>query len=143
MIRTKFDGVIRSMTVSVFASLPTVWPEYLDGHGGHGTLLARVHVNCNRRFEDGTTERDVIARGLVYMPEETIFNNNQSLPAHLSRLTIRYTDTELNYDYLKSFPDMQSFAVHRVEQYRRCVEQLKVLPVIDFWDLCRTWPVIL
>ncbi|BBX35750.1 hypothetical protein [Mycolicibacterium mageritense] len=136
MIRTKFDGLIKSMTTSVFASLPTAWPEYLTGYGGRGTLLARVHENSYRRLSDGTMEQDVIERALVYMPDDEI------QPAHLRRLTIRYNNTELDYDYLKLFPEMQEHAVSRVEQYRRCVEQIKTLPVIDFWELVKTWPVV-
>ena len=135
MIRTKFDGLIKSMTVSVFASLPTAWPEYVTGYGGRGTLLARVHQNSWRRLADGTIEADVIERALVFMPDDEIE------PSHLRRLTIRYVNTELNYDYLKMFPEMQDHAVENVERYRRCAEQIRGLPVIDFWDLLKTWPV--
>lgn len=134
MIVTRFDGTIKSMTPSVFAALPTAWPEYVSGCGGRGTLLAQVHKNSFRRLSDGSIENDVIARALVFMPDDEVE------PSHLRRLTIRYADTELKYDYLKMFPEMQSFDVARVELYRRCVEQIKTLPVVDFWELCRTWP---
>ena len=136
MMRTKFDGLIRSMTTSVFASLPTAWPEYLTGFGGRGTLLAQVHQNSWRRLSDGTIESDVIARALVFMPQDEIS------PDHLARLTIRYVNTELNYDYLKMFPEMQNHAAERAYGYQMCAEQIKALPVIDFWELAKTWPVV-
>ena len=144
---TEFDGLIKSMTPSVFAWLPPAWPENLTYFGGSATLLARVHENSFRRLPDGTIESDVIARALVYMGEEKMPVDFCELsgpmkikPAHLARLTIRYVNTEFNYDYLKAFPEMQEFATWRIERARFCVEAIKRLPVIDFWELCRTWP---
>jgi len=131
---TEFDGLIKSMTVSVFAWLPTAWPEYVAGHGGRGTLLAKVHENSFRRLADGSIEPDVIARALVYMPKDEVE------PAHLRRLTIRYSDTEMNYEYLKTFPEMQEFSRQRIERARWCVEAIQTLPVIDFWELDKAWP---
>ncbi|ALI26936.1 hypothetical protein XA26_31010 [Mycolicibacterium fortuitum] len=119
------------MTVSVFASLPTAWPEYLSCRGGRGFLLAQIHPSAKR----AGGEDDVLARALVFMPHDEIED------AHLRRLTIRYADTELDYEYLKSFPEQQSYAVARVEQFRRCLDDCKTLPVLDLHELCRTWPV--
>lgn len=131
------------MTLSVFASLPTAWPENLTHFGGFGTLLAQVHKNSYRRLADGVTiEPDVIARALVCMPPEQIDRGGTIEPDHLRRLTIRYNNTELNYDYLRDFPEMQSYSVAQVENYRECIGHIGRLPVIDFWDLCKTWPVV-
>lgn len=134
-IPDSFNNIIKVMTPSIFVWIPPAWVEYLAGHGGNGILAAQVHRNSYRRLSDGTIEPDVIARALVFMPAD------ERQPDHLRRLTIRYSDTELNYEYLKLFPEMQNYVVSRVESYRRCAAYIKTLPMIDFHQLCRTWPV--
>ena len=84
----------------------------------------------------------MLARALVYMPEEKVSRDGQLIePAHLRRLTIRYQNTELDYDYLKMFPEMQNFSVATVEQYRWCLARIKTLPVLDLQNPLKTWPV--
>lgn len=157
---SKFDGLIKSMTVSVFASLPSAWPEYL---WSGATLIARVHDNCLKNSGQPDVETDVIARVLVEVPEEKIpadqavrmkkhgdrlkqIGAHDSdeivvLPAHLARLTIRYCNTEFDYRDLKFFPEEQSYRVSRIEEYLRCLEMIKPLPVLDLHDPFKTWPV--
>lgn len=128
MTQSKFDGLIKSMTVSVFASLPTAWPEYL---WGGGKLIAKIHDNCLK----AGGEPDVIARVLVEVP------GNEVEETHLARLTIRYRNTELDYSMLKDFPEDQSLLVSRIEDYRACLEMIAPLPVVDLHDPFKTWPV--
>lgn len=125
---SKLDNIIKSMTVSVFASLPSAWPEYM--HNG-GILIARVDPICDA----AGGENDVITRALVFMPEDDFE------PSHLRRLTIRYRDTELDYADMVHSPEMQDFYVWRVENYRDCLEKIKTLPVVNLHELFRTWPV--
>lgn len=88
--RKYLQPILRTMTVSVFASLPTAWPEYLQECGGDGIVVAKINPNANHLFNDD----DVIARGLIFMPDD------DAEESHLRRLTIREKDLDIDSDYV-------------------------------------------
>lgn len=87
---TQVNDILKTMTVSICASLQPAWPEYLKGCGGHGLVVAQIDPNANHLLDDA----DVVARGLVYMPSDTVEES------HLRRLTIRDKDLDMHSDYV-------------------------------------------
>ncbi|WP_156525920.1 hypothetical protein [Mycobacterium adipatum] len=137
----EINGLVKSMTVSVFASLSPVWPEDIKECGGHGVLIARVDPICNHALNDV----DVVARALVYMPSDEISESR------LCRLTIRNSDLDLPKHYVKNaasrfrprdyIEDERDSATVRLADYQRCAQALLPLPVINLHAPFRVWPV--
>lgn len=136
--KDKINNVLKSMTVSVFAAFPTVWPEDTQPCGGKGVLIARVDPICNHQFDD----TDVVARVIVYMPADEMSES------HLCRLTIRNSDLDLPKDYVKGavsrfrhrdyLDSERDPATERLAQYQQCAEELLALPVINLHDPLRS-----
>lgn len=133
MNQREIENLIGSMTVSVFASLPTAWPEYVI-YGGK--LIARISPNCNR---PGGDDDGVLARVLVYMPDDDDEIDRAGLHGlhGLRRLTIREKNLELNpqdiSDYLAGSADRHMLPHWQEvrENYWRCLHEILTMPVVD------------
>lgn len=133
----QISGILKAMTVSVFASLPSAWPEYLEPCGGQGVLIARISQNCNDQFND----TDVVARAIVFMPGDEIEDS------HLRRLTIRNQDLDIdpkyvegalsNFRYLDYWDNEREPATSRVSRYHQCAQAILELSAIDLWNPLR------
>lgn len=133
----QIDNILRSMTVSVFASLPSAWPEFLRCCGGQGIFVSRIAQNANHL----TNDHDVIVRALVFMPDDEIEES------HLRRFTIRHKDLDLDpkyvegavsrWRYLDYWERHREPAITRVAQYHACARALLEVPQVDLWQLFR------
>lgn len=141
MNQQQIENLKKSMTVSVFAALPTAWPEYVI-YGG--TVVARIHPNCNRWFDNGierVPEQDVITRALVYMPNDDV--HQPFGMTGLRRLTVRERNLEFNPEDIKEYlagvadahmlPKWQEIR----NNYWRCLEEILALPLTDLSDPMR------
>lgn len=135
----EIENFKKSMTVSVFAALPTAWPEYVI-YGGK--LIARIHPNCNHRFDNGQIEHDVVARALVYMPNDEI--EQPYGMTGLRRLTVRESNLEFNpqdiEEYLAGTADAHMLPRWQEirNNYWRCLEELLAFPLTDLSDPLRS-----
>jgi hypothetical protein len=100
---------IKTLTLAAFAELRSEWPEGLDSPS-KGTLIARIHPECNRSQGDET----VLARALVYSGGE------------LRRLTIRRGNVES-----EDCEDGSTFLHDYAKMYRECLYAVMKLPIIE------------
>lgn len=134
----EINGLLKSMTVSVLAALPSIWPEDTQPCGGNGILVAQVDPICNHELNDF----DVVARAIVYMPADEVSESR------LCRLTIRNSDLDLPKDYVKEaasrfrhrdcLDDERDPATARLADYHKCAQAVLPLPVINLHDPFRS-----
>lgn len=135
----EIENLKNSMTVSVFASLPTAWPEYIL-HAG-GKVLLRVSINCNKQLPDGSFEQDVVARAVVFMRNDEI--EQPFGMTGLRRLTIRERNLELHPEDIKEYlsgeaePYMLPLWREVRNNYWRCLDDIMALEPVDLHDPLR------